>query len=178
MRGGPWHQRLSAMAIAAGCGVVVRYVERDGDRLYNAAVAFGTMGEELAHYRKVQLYGPREKALFTPGDAYATFTLAGKKTALLICYDIELSLHIAALKARGVELILYPTASMSPFTYVAKAKVPSLAANHALTIAYANYCGLKGELTYVGLSWTRTPMGMFWRRCGPTLLCWWPICRG
>lgn len=94
------------MAIAAGCGVVVRYVERDGDRLYNAAVAFGTMGEELAHYRKVQLYGPREKALFTPGDAYATFTLAGTKTALLICYDIEFGPHITALMAGdGVDLV-------------------------------------------------------------------------
>lgn len=172
MRGGAWHQRLSAMAMAAGCGVVVGYVEREGGRLYNAAVAFGAMGEELAHYRKVQLYGPREKALFTPGDAYATFALAGKKAALLICYDIEFAPHIAAMAAEGVELILCPTANMAPFVHVAKATVPAMAANYGVTIAYANYCGVEGDLTYVGLSLVADPYGeaLVQAGTGPALL--------
>lgn len=151
-RGGPWHIRLAAMAKAAGCALVVGYAEREGERLFNSAVAFGSKGQELAHYRKVQLYGPREQAIFTPGDAYATFDLGCLKAALLICYDIEFAPHIAAMAARNVVLILCPTANMAPFTHVAKATVPAMAANHGLTIAYANYCGTEGDLDYVGLS--------------------------
>ena len=172
VRGGAWHQRLSAMAIAAGCAVVVGYAEREGGRLFNSAVAFGAEGAELAHYRKVQLYGPREKALFGPGEAYATFTLAGKKAALLICYDIEFAPHIAALAAQGVELILCPTANMAPFTHVARATVPAMAANYGLTIAYANYCGVEGDLIYVGLSLIADPYGEALAQAGigPALL--------
>ncbi|MGV8988259.1 MAG: carbon-nitrogen hydrolase family protein [Cypionkella sp.] len=171
-RGGPWHQRLSAMAMAAGCGIVVGYVEREGERLYNSAVAFDAMGVELAHYRKVQLYGPREQALFTPGEAYATFALGGRRCALLICYDVEFAPHIAALAAQGVDLILCPTANMAPFTHVAKVTVPAMAANYGLSIAYANYCGVEGDLTYVGLSLIADPYGEVLAQAGtgPALL--------
>ena len=172
VRGGPLHQKLSAMAMAAGCGVVVGYAERDGGLLYNSAVAFGADGAELAHYRKVQLYGPREKAIYAPGAAYATFTMAGKKMALLICYDIEFAPHVAALAAQGVEVILCPTANMVPFTHVAKVTVPAMAANYGLTIAYANYCGVDGDLTYVGLSLVADPYGevLVQAGSGPALL--------
>ena len=167
VRGGVWHQRLSGMAAAAGCGLVVGYAERDGGQLFNSAVAFSASGAELAHYRKVQLYGAREKALFSPGEAYATFSLAGKKAALLICYDIEFAPHIAALAAEGVEVILCPTANMAPFTHVAMATVPAMVANYGLTIAYANYCGVEGDLTYVGLSLVADPYGAALVQAGP-----------
>jgi nitrilase len=171
-RGGVWHARLSSMAKATGCAVVVGYAEREGTRMFNAAVAIGPQGQELAHYRKVQLYGPREQALFTPGEAYATFDLGGVKAALLICYDIEFAHHIAALAAKGVELILCPTANMAPFTHVAKATVPAMAANNGLTIVYANYCGTEGDLDYVGLSLIADPYGEALAQAGtgPALL--------
>ncbi len=171
-RGGEWHARLSAMAMAAGCGVVVGYAERDGAARYNSAVAFSAEGVEVAHYRKIQLFGPREKRLFVPGDAYATFDLGGVKTALLICYDIEFAPHIAALAAQGVKLILCPTACPVPYNYVSKVTVPAHAANHGLTIAYANYCGVEGDCDYFGLSVIANPYGEVVAQAGsgPTLL--------
>lgn len=151
-RGGEWHMRLSAMAMAAGCALAAGYAERAGETLYNSAVAFGAQGEELAHCRKIQLFGPREKRLFAPGDAYVTFDIGGVKAALLICSDIEFAPHITALAAQGVKLILCPTACSKPYEYVARATVPAHAANHVLTIAYANYCGVEGDCDYMGLS--------------------------
>ena len=105
--------------------------------------------------------------MFSPGEAYATFSLAGKKAALLICYDIEFAPHIAALAAEGVEVIRCPTANMAPFTQVAQATVPAMAANYGLTIAYANYCGVEGDLTYVGLSLVADPYGAALVQAGP-----------
>ena len=171
-RGGAWHARLSAMSMAAGCGVVVGYAERDSEARYNSAVAFSAEGVEVAHYRKIQLFGPREKRLFSPGDSYAIFDLDGVKAAVLICYDIEFAPHIAALAAQGVKVIVCPTACPVPYTYVSKVTVPAHAANHGLTIAYANYCGIEGDCDYFGLSVIANPYGEVVAQAGagPTLL--------
>lgn len=151
-RGGPWHERLSEIARDAKCGITVGYAERDGAAVFNAAVAVDARGAEVAHYRKVQLYGAREKTLFEPGTRYCTFDLDGVPAALLICYDVEFAPHIAALHERGVRLILVPTANMAPFVHVGRHTVPAMAANHAVAIVYANYAGSENALCYLGES--------------------------
>ncbi len=156
-------------ALAAGCALVIGHAERAGDAVYNSASVLGTA---RACYRKVQLYGPRERALYTPGDAYCTFDLGGLRAALLICYDIEFAPHIKALADQGVQLILCPTANMMPFVHVPAHTVPAMAANHGLAIAYANYCGSEGNLTYTGGSLIAGPHGEVLAQAGqhPALL--------
>lgn len=165
-------QRLSQAANTTRTALVFGYAEAAGGRVYNAALCLGPDGETLAHYRKIQLYGPREKAIYTAGDGFVTFDLAGRKMALLICYDIEFAPHVAALADRGVEAILVPTANMAPFTHVIRHTVPAMAANHGLAIAYANYCGVEGDLTYVGGSLIAGPHGEVLAQAGehPALL--------
>ena len=158
-RDGTWAARIAGLCRATGCGVTFGYAERDGDLIHNAAMTLDATGRPLAHYRKIQLYGPREKAIYRPGDAYEIFELGGFRTALMICYDIEFAPHVAALAAQGVQLILCPTANMQPFTHVVRFTVPAMAANHGLNIAYANYCGVEGDLTYVGGSLIADPYG-------------------
>jgi 5-aminopentanamidase len=113
----------------------------------------------VANYRKVQLYGGREQSLYKQGAAYVTFDLGGTKAAILICYDVEFAPHVKALADDGVTLICVPTANMHPFTHVVRHTVPAMAANHGVAIAYANYCGAEGELTYVGGSQIVGPHG-------------------
>jgi nitrilase len=167
----PLH-RLAAAAKAQRTALVVGYAERDGDRLYNAAACFGPDGALLCNYRKVQLYGPREAALYTPGDSLPTFRLGTETAAMLICYDIEFAPHVKSLADRGTTLILVPTANMAPLTHVPRATVPAMAANHGLSIAYANYCGTEGDLTYIGNSVIAGPHGEILAQAGetPTLL--------
>ena len=158
-RGGAWQTRLSAACADAGCGLVIGYAERGDGCLYNTALALDSTGCEVAHYRKIQLYGPREAALYRPGHAYVTFDLEGVKVGLLICYDVEFAPHVAALAGRGVDLLLVPTANMMPFTHVMRATVPAMAANHGVAIVYANFCGTEGDLTYAGRSLIAGPHG-------------------
>jgi nitrilase len=171
-RDSPPLQRLSQMARAARTTLVTGYAERDGDRVYNSAVCFGPDGGLLANYRKVQLYGPREKTIYQPGDAWATFAIGEEIAAILICYDVEFAPHIKALADRGVTTLLVPTANMHPFTHVARHTVPAMAANHGVSIAYANYCGAEGDLGYVGLSLIVGPHGEILAQAGdgPALL--------
>lgn len=164
--------RLRDAARASKTALVFGYAEAADGQVYNAALCLGPDGQTLAHYRKIQLYGPRENAIYTAGDALVTFDLAGRKMALLICYDIEFAPHVAALAQKGVEAILVPTANMMPFTHVVRHTVPAMAANHGLAIAYANYCGTEGDLTYVGGSLIAGPHGEVLAQAGehPALL--------
>jgi 5-aminopentanamidase len=163
----PLH-RLATAAKRHRTTLITGYAERDGDRIYNSAACFGPDGSLLANHRKLQLYGPRERAIYTPGDTYTTFPLAKETAAILICYDIEFAPHIKALADQGVTLILAPTANMAPFTHVVRHTVPAMAANHGVTIAYANYCGSEGDLTYVGGSLIAGPHGEILAQAGET----------
>ena len=66
-------QRLALAAKASATALVVGYAERDGTRVYNSAACFGPDGGRLANHRKLQLYGPRERSVYVPGDTYTTF---------------------------------------------------------------------------------------------------------
>ena len=169
---GPWQQRLSALARAAGCGVTLGWAERDGDRVYNAATAIGADGEVLGHYRKIQLFGPMEHASFASGDTYALFDLEGHRTALLVCYDVEFAPHVRALAERGAELILVPSANPAGFEHVSDTFVPARAGEMNLTIAYANFCGTDGDITFAGQSLVAGPDTQTIARAGraPALL--------
>lgn len=91
---------------------------------------------------------------------------------MLICYDVEFAPHIKALADDGAEVILVPTANMMPFVHVVRHTVPAMAANHGVTIVYANYCGTEGDLTYVGGSLIAGPHGEVLAQAGegPALL--------
>ena len=164
--------RLAKAAKTTRTALVVGYAERDGDRIYNSAACFGPEGTLLLNYRKLQLYGPREQAIYTPGHTLPTFKLGEETAAILICYDVEFAPHVKSLSDRGATLILCPTANMTPFTHVARHTVPAMAANHGVTIAYANYCGTEGDLTYVGSSLIAGPHGEILAQAGegPALL--------
>lgn len=166
-RGGPWHERLSGLCRNAGCGLTVGYAERDGDTCFNSAMTFDAAGREIAHYRKIQLFGPRERSLYAPGSDYAIFDIGGIRAALLICYDIEFAPHIRALAERGVRIILCPTANMEPNIHVSRIVVPANAINHGVTIVYANFCGPEGDLVYCGGSLIAGPDGEVLVSAGP-----------
>jgi nitrilase len=147
---GEWVGLLTPLVQRAGCGLTVGVAERDGEDVFNAALAIGAEGRLLSHYRKTQLFGPRENRVYRAGDALPVFDLDGVRAALLICYDIEFAPVVRALAEKGVRLILCPTANMMPFTHVPRLTVPAQAVNHGVAIAYANYCGVEGDLTYCG----------------------------
>lgn len=151
--------RLRATVARHGLGLTIGLPEWDGETCYNAAFAFDGAGVELARYRKVQLYGARERALFSPGDGYCLFRFRGHVFGLLICYDVEFPEHTRALARAGAEAVLVPTANMQPFVNVNLALLPARAMESGLTIVYANYCGSEGDLVYVGRSCMSAPDG-------------------
>lgn len=164
--------QLAPIAQAAGCAICLGYPERVPDGVANAAICVGANGAVLGNHRKIQLYGVADARRFVPGDAYTTFELAGRKAAMLICYDVEFAPHIGALRDLGVKLLLVPTAAMRPFEHIGEHVVPAMAANYGIGIVYANMCGPEGRLDYFGGSVIVGPHGKVLARGGdaPCLL--------
>ena len=156
---GPWCQALRGMARQTGVGLTIGLAERDGNTAYNSALAIGPDGDTLACYRKIQLWGPRENALYAPGNDYVTFPFEGRRIGLLICYDIEFPEHTRALVRQGADLILVPTANPRPYQNVSHYAVTARAMENAVTVAYANYCGTEGAISYSGASVIAGPEG-------------------
>ena len=150
---------VAVIARRHGTAVTFGLPEVTAGGVFNAAVALGADGAERARYRKVQRFGPRERALFTPGDRLAAFDYRGHRFGLLICYDVEFPEHTRALAAAGCRTLLVPTANMEPHAAVNHVLVPARAMESGLSIAYANYCGAEGDLTYVGRSLIAGPDG-------------------
>ncbi|SMY07527.1 carbon-nitrogen hydrolase family protein [Flavimaricola marinus] len=153
------NETVAGLCRTHGVGLTIGLPEYDGPRVYNSAFAFDATGKELARYRKVQLFGPREKRLFTPGEQHVTFDYLEHRFGLLICYDVEFPEHGRALARAGAQVILCPTANMMPYVNVNLIQVPGRALENGITIVYANYTGTEGDLTYVGYSVIAGPDG-------------------
>ena len=153
------HECIADLCRRHNVGLTIGLPEYVEDRLFNSAHSFAHDGTPLASYRKIQLFGPDEQALYASGDTYVTFEFKGKRFGLLICYDAEFPEHVRHLAKLGAEVILVPTANMMPFVNVNQILIPARAAENAVTIVYANYCGASAGLEYVGRSAIHGPDG-------------------
>ncbi|MGC9312845.1 MAG: nitrilase-related carbon-nitrogen hydrolase, partial [Sediminispirochaetaceae bacterium] len=83
---GPTTDALAEAASRTGCTIVTGLPERDGDTLYNSAVAVGPDGI-IGSYRKIHLFS-EEKIHFSPGnDGFLLFELNGIRVGVLVCFD-------------------------------------------------------------------------------------------
>lgn len=152
-------EQLSNLCKKYQTALTIGLPEHADGQVFNTALSLDANGDVLGRYRKVQLFGSAEKALYTPGRSFCVFDYRGKRFGLLICYDVEFPEHVRTLARMGVDVILVPTANMAPFVNVNQLIVPARAAENAITIVYANYCGSENDLDYVGMSGIFGPDG-------------------
>ena len=82
--------------------------ERDGEHIYNTAIAVSPAGEIVAKYRKVFPWQPYENT--TPGSEFVVFDIPGKgRIGLAICYDGSFPETARQLAWLGAEVVLQPT---------------------------------------------------------------------
>ena len=154
--------QLTAISREHGLAIVAGFAERDGADVFNS-LAFADGDSEPAIYRKRQLYGAYERALFSPGPpASALCTVDGLTFGLLICYDVEFPEFVRELALAGADAILVPTAlPESPFAnFIATSVVPVRAFENQLFVAYANHAGRDDSFSYAGLSRIVGPDGI------------------
>ena len=168
----PWLAELQKRAKAHRLAIVIGALVAQRAGIRNTAYAIDETGVVVAHYCKRALYGEWEQSTFTPGTSSAVTVLAGIRTGLLICYDIEFPELARELARAGVELIATPTALMAPSQEVAEVLVPARAIENQVFVAYCNRVGQEEELDFLGLSSVVAPDGRILAQAGadPALL--------
>lgn len=163
---GPSLAAVAEIAARASCAICIGFAERDGKSVFNSSILFNAQGDLVALYRKIHLFGPKEQALFTAGDELVVARLGDRRIGMAICYDIEFPEFARALKRRGADLIIAPTANMLPFVEVPTTFVRARALENGVFLAYANHCGTEAELEYTGMSGICGPDGLDIARAG------------
>lgn len=162
----PWLAELRRRAKTHRLAIVIGALVAQGEEIRNTAYAIDETGEVVAHYCKRALYGEWEQSTFAPGTGSEIMVLAGIKTGLLICYDVEFPELARELAKAGAELIATPTALMAPSKEVAEVLVPARAIENQVFVAYCNRVGQEEELNFLGLSSVVAPDGQILAQAG------------
>ncbi len=167
-----WLPELQRLAKNHQLAIVIGALVAKEEGIRNVAFAIDEKGEMLAQYCKRALYGKWEQETFVHGNSCEVVVLAGIKTGLLICYDIEFPELTRELAQAGVELIATPTALMAPSKEVAEVLVPARAIENQVFVAYCNRVGREEDLDFLGLSSIVAPDGKILARAdaAPTLI--------
>jgi predicted amidohydrolase len=156
---GPFAGAVVRLARAKGKAILYGYPERDGDRVYNSAICFGSTGERLANHRKLVLPPGFEAEFFERGDTLTFFALGGIKFGLLVCYDAEFPEAVRAMALQGAQIVIAPTALKDIWGSVATRMMPTRAFENGVYLAYVNHAGREGGVTYLGGSCIVGPDG-------------------
>jgi 5-aminopentanamidase len=150
-RDGPSAARIADIARRHALAIAYGYAERDSGRIYNSVQVLGPDGRPLSHYRKTHLFGPNERAAYTPGSGFADpFQLGELRFGLLICYDVEFPEPVRCLTLLGADVILVPTALTDEYAIVPQIIVPARAVENQVPIAYCNHTGVENGMRFLG----------------------------
>lgn len=164
---GALSDEIGKIARRHGLAILTGLARPASPRPVNSAVLVGSNGELLLDYDKTHLYGQVDRDQFTAGAALSgVAVLNGWCIATAICFDIEFPEAARSLALAGADLIVVPTANMTPYDSVATRVVPTRAEENGLFLAYANYCGAEGAFDYCGLSCIVGPDGEDLARAG------------
>ena len=152
--------RVAELCIKHNLVIAYGFAEKAEDNFYNCVQVIDAAGKVCSKYRKTHLWGDLDRTLFSAGaDLAPLFSVGDWQVGLLICYDIEFPECARRLALEGADLLLVPTGLMKPWREVAEMVVPVRAYENQLYIAYTNYCGSEGDLTYEGRSCIVGPDG-------------------
>lgn len=105
---GPTVRWLARASARSGGVAIGGYVERDGERLYNAAAVYAD-GRALLSYRKVHLFG-FERENFDPGPGpFPVVEHRGFRVGVMICFDWRFPEAARTLALAGADVLAHPS---------------------------------------------------------------------
>jgi predicted amidohydrolase len=149
---------IQAAAAATRTAVIIGFAERRKDGFGNSAACIDTAGRLVAIYRKSLLFGD-EADVFTAGEELVVVSLAGRKIAPLICFDIEFPEPARRVAQAGAELIATISANFKPFAIDHSIPTLSRAMENRLPHLYSNMVGSSEGFEFVGGSRSMSPLG-------------------
>lgn len=156
---GPSVARIAAMCQRLGVHVVAGMLERDGDRLFNAAVLVGPAGL-VGNYRKAHLPYLGVDRFTTPGDRpFAVHQAGDLRIGLNICYDSSFPEAARILMLLGADLICLPTNWPPSAECNAEYVINARSMENVLYYAAVNRVGSEAGFNFIGMSRITDPKG-------------------
>ena len=109
--------KLHGITITYKPAVIVGMANNFDQSPTNSCIAINAAGKILGKYDKTHLFGDVDCQLFIAGTQLSkVVTLNGWRIGLAICYDVEFPEVVRALALSGTDLVVIPTANMTPLT--------------------------------------------------------------
>ncbi len=139
--------------------VVFGFLERDGDRLFNACALVGPHGL-VGVYRKVHLPYLGVDRFTTPGDRpFAIHQVAGVNVGMLICYDGSFPEATRVLALLGADLLVLPTNWPTHSECAAEHMMACRAMENNIYAMAVNRVGVESGFRFIGSSSIVDPSG-------------------
>jgi predicted amidohydrolase len=147
---GPATATLARACAAAGAVAVAGLLERDGDRVFNAAVVVGPEGV-LGRYRKMHIPWIGADRFVEPGDlGFVVVPTPLARLGLLICYDLSFPEAARVLKLRGAQILIVPTNWPEQARVSAEHSPPVRAQENHIHVVACNRSGEEGGFRFRG----------------------------
>ncbi len=155
---GPTTEALAAECRGLGIHAVCGLLERDGDRLRNAAVLVGPDGL-IGTYRKTHLPFLGVDRFTVPGEELPVFETPLGRIGLEICYDLRFPEATRALALQGADIIAHPTAFPVEARIQTELITVTRAAENRIYLLTANRVGKERGGEFCGWSQIVDPYG-------------------
>ncbi len=156
---GPATDRLVRACAELKCFAVFGMLERDGNRVFNAAVLVGPEGV-IGSYRKVHLPFLGIDMFSTPGDRPFAVQSAGPvRVGMNICYDAAFPETARCLSLLGADLIALPTNWPPGAECTAACVINARAMENGVYFIAVNRVGTERGFSFIGRSKIVDPVG-------------------
>jgi 5-aminopentanamidase len=163
---GPSTEALEDACRRTGAHVVCGLLERDGDRLHNAAVLVGPDGL-IGSYRKTHLPFLGVDRFVTPGDDLPVWDTPLGRIGIEICYDLRFPEVTRTLALRGADIVCHPTNFPVAASVQTELITVARAAENRIFLLTANRCGQERWAEFCGHSQIVDPYGTRLAETGP-----------
>jgi predicted amidohydrolase len=150
---GPTAALVSELATRTGATLVFGMLERDGDVIYDTAVAASPDGQ-LVPYRKSHLY-PTESELFAAGTELVVAPTPAGRLGMMICFEHAFPDVATTLALRGAQILVIPSAVPVGYEHLLTLRTRARAQDNQV---FAVGCNLTGD-GFCGRSLVADPRG-------------------
>jgi 5-aminopentanamidase len=155
---GPSVKKIKIWAKEYNIKIIFGFVENLDGKIYNSACFINNDGNIIGTYQKIHLWDEEYK-YFSPGQECKVWATDIGKIGIMICYDTEMPETSRLLALAGAEMIMTPTANMSPFEHFQSLLIQCRAAENQVFVATTNRTGTEESTCFFGESAAADPFG-------------------
>lgn len=151
---------VQSLCLRYGIEVIVGFLEKNGDKLYNTAALVGPQGLMGLHRKRHMPFLGADRFVDEPdGAEVPVFETSVGKVGIAICYEIRFPEVFRTLTLEGAEIIALPTNWPMQSSLLAEIFTRVRAAENLVYLLVANRADHEGDTSFLGRSQIVDPLG-------------------